>query len=216
MKRYTLLPIIFLSLLAWHCGATQPVRTLPEGETDLTSSFGGPIIPFAGVALPVPYWNGGAAYGLHRSVTVYGNLHLTALLFGDVALDGGAAVRLFDENGVRPEVTANGRMYFFWDVARGNTAVLYPMLTATGSYAVGERSLLYFGSDQMYQFSDRSLFVSPFVGWEFPAGERTILQLESKWMAMNRDTRHGVFEGFASIGGKGNLGLFFGMRYQWE
>ncbi len=203
-------------LVLTGCGITQPIRPLEEGATEIHLSLGGPIIPAAGIAFPVPYLNLGGAYGYKPNMTIFANTHLTALLFKDVGLDAGFSTRLAKEKGIRPEITLNGRGYFFWDAFRGSTTRFYPMGTLTASYRTDEHSLIYFGIEDLYQFSTSSMFLSPFIGYCFPAGEAANLQIESKWLAMNHDTRHGVFEGLASVGGKGNIGIFFGMQYRWK
>ncbi|MFZ4619563.1 MAG: hypothetical protein ACOYNS_03315 [Bacteroidota bacterium] len=210
MTRITIIALLFSLFVG--CGVTQPVRPIEEGKSEIIASFGGPIIPVGSIAFPVPYLNVGMLYGVQQNLTVYGNAHVTALLFKDIGVDGGFCARLLPEKGIRPEITVNGRAYIFSDAFRGNTTRFFPMATLTGSYSVGERSLIYFGADNLYQFSSREWFVSSFVGYSFPVGSSVLLQCETKWMAMNKDTRHGVFEGLAAVGGKGNIGLFIGLQ----
>lgn len=213
MRNIFFFVILFTSIFSFYCGITQPVRPIEEGTTEIISSLGGPIIPVGGISFPVPYLNVGVMHGYKTNLTLYGNGHITAFLFKDVGLDGGFSTRILPEKGMRPEVTLNGRAYFFWDAFRGNSTRLYPTGTLTASYLVGEHSLIYFGADNLYQFTTSDVFISPFIGHSFPVGEWMVLQIESKWIAMNHDTRHGIFEGVASIGGKGNIGLFFGIQY---
>ena len=189
------------------------MRPLEQGTTEVIASLGGPVIPVGDIAFPVPYLNVGMMHGYDSDFTLHGNAHITALLFKDVGVDCGAATRIIGEKELRPELTLNGRIYFFWDAFRGSTARLYPAGTLTASYSVGERSLFYFGADNLYQFQPPLLFVTPFIGYQFPVTNEIVMQVESKWMAMNRDTRHGVFEGVGSVGGKGNVGLFVGAQY---
>jgi hypothetical protein len=59
---------------------------------------------------------------------------------------------------------------------------------------------------------DQILF-SPFVGYQFPLNDQWNGIAEFKWLASNVDTRHGIFEGLAAIGGKGNAGIYFGAQY---
>ncbi len=212
MNFYLVLILLIISSFG-GCGITQPIRPIDEGSTELIVSLGGPIIPLGGVAIPVPYLNFGVMVGYQPNLTLYGNAHITALLFKDVAFDGGFCTRVLTEKGIRPEITLNGRAYFFWDAFRGKTTRVYPMGTLTGSYLIDEHSLLYFGADNLYQYTTSDLFVSPFIGYSFSIADGMEIQIESKWMAMNRDTRHGVFEGAGSISGKGNVGLFFGLQY---
>ena len=207
---------LIIALFSAGCGVTLPIRPIEEGKTEYSASFGGPVIPAGGIAFPVPYLNVGMLYGLRPNMTVYGNAHITALLFKNVALDGGFTSRLLPEKGYRPEVDLTIRGYLFWDAFRGTTVRVYPMGTLTGSYAVGERSLFYFGADDLYQFSTSEMFLSPFIGYSFPVSDAMLMQCETKWLAMNKDTRHGLFEGAASVGGKGNIGLFLGLQWRME
>lgn len=209
--------IIFISVIfVAGCGVTQPIRPIEEGKTVAMASFGGPIIPLGNIAIPLPYLNAGVQYGYTSTTTVYGNVHATALLFKDVGLDAGLCTLVLPEKGIRPAMTANLRGYLFWDAFRGKTVRFFPMGTITGSYRLGERSLAYGGLDALLQISPSSTFLSPFVGYSFPAGETVRLQMETKWLAMNKVTEHGVFEGAASISGKGNVGIYLGAEVAWE
>ncbi len=213
MKSFFPYTFYSISLFALNCGITQPIRPIEESTTEIISSIGGPIIPVGSISFPVPYLNVGVMHGYKPNLTVFGNAHVTALLFKDVGFDAGFSTRMVTEKGIRPEITLNGRAYFFWDAFRGNSTRLYPTGTLTASYLLGAQSLFYVGADNLFQFTTSDIFVSPFIGYSFPIEEMMMMQIESKWIAMNKDTRHGIFEGVASINGKGNIGLFFGLQY---
>jgi len=216
MTNFRILLVVFTLTLFAACGVTQPIRPIEAGKTEITASLGGPIIPVGDIAFPVPYLNLGAQYGIRQRLTLFGNTHITALLFKDVGFDGGAAMRIVSEEGLRPDVTVNGRAYFFWDAFRGNSIRVYPAASVTASYSMNTQSLLYFGVDNFLQLSDASIFVSPYVGYSFPISDNAMMQLESKLVALNHDTRHGVFEGVASVAGRGNVGLYVGVQYSLE
>ncbi|MEW5800342.1 MAG: hypothetical protein AB1728_15185 [Bacteroidota bacterium] len=205
--------LAFVFFFYTGCGVTQPVRTIEEGTTEIISSFGGPVIPLDGLAIPTPYLNIGALYGFSNDLTLFGNAHVTALLFKDIGIDGGAAMTLVKETGWYPEVVLNGRLYFFWDFIRSNNKRIFPMATLTASYATGSRSLFYFGIDNVYQVHEPNVFVSPLLGYQFPMSAKMVSQIEIKWLASNKETRHGVFEGVTSIAGRGGIGIFFGVQY---
>lgn len=209
--------IFIISLLAFiGCGVTQPVRTIPEHATESLVSFGGPVIPMDGFAIPAPYLNLGIAHGVTNDVTVIGTMHLTALLFKNIGLDAGAAATLVRENEGVPHITAIGRMYLFWDVIRSNNPRLFPMVSLIGSFSTGDRSLFYFGADNLYQIHAPDYIIAPLAGYQFPISGKTVMQIETKWLAANKDTRHGVFEGTTSIGGNGGAGIFIGVQHQWK
>jgi len=76
---------VVLSFLSIHCGVTQPVRVLEEGQTQLTASLGGPFVTVKSTTFPVPYATLGVMHGVSERITLVGNLHATAALFRDGA-----------------------------------------------------------------------------------------------------------------------------------
>ena len=213
-NRTLLIPLFaYLSFYFCGCGATQPVRVLDEGATKVSASLGGPLIPLGNATIPVPYLVAGVQHGYSSSLTLAGNVHLLTALFGDVGVDAGAAQRFVRSDGWVPEITAKAQCYFFYDVKRGNNPRLFPFLSLNASYLVGESTLLYFGADNLFQFVEPIYFLSPFAGVQFPLSSRFEMQVESKWMAANANTEHGVMEGHNSINGRGNIGTFIGFHY---
>ncbi len=196
------------------CGATQPVRAVEEGATHVIASLGGPLIPFGGTTIPVPYLTAGILYGFSNETSITATTHVTMLLFGNLGLDVGYVKRLVTEEEWIPEVTAKGHLYVFSDLKHLANTRFFPLVTLNGSYSFGS-SLLYAGTDHVIQLHQPAYFISPFLGGEFSFGERWRLQTELKWMAANVRTANGVFEGHASIGGYGNIGFFLGLMYRW-
>ncbi|MBW7889316.1 MAG: hypothetical protein H3C35_13330 [Bacteroidetes bacterium] len=206
--------IIFLLLYFLGCGATQPIRTLEEGASSVQASLGGPIIPFADLPVPVPYLNLGYAKGIQKNLTLFGNAHVTALLFKDAAFDAGIVSSFAKEKGMRPEITVKVQGNFFWAALRGREFRFLPTIHANGSYRVGGRSLFYFGAENNYDLLQSQSLFSPFIGYQFPLSQSLFMQAETKWIAANKDTRHGIFEGYASVLGQGNMGLFLAFTYR--
>lgn len=197
------------------CGVTQPVRVLDEGKTAVTASLGGPIIPAGGIAFPAPYLNIGAAYGVSPDVTTAANLHITALLFNDFGCDIGAAARLLRGNGAVPEVTAKLQGLFFTTFNARPSSLFLAHASINASYLLSANSLAYGGMEHTYQFSTPEYFFTPFLGLQLPLAGRLDAQIETKWLAANHFTGHGVYEGAGSIDSHGNIGLFFGVMYHW-
>lgn len=205
--------IVLAAFVALHCGVTQPIRTLPEGTTRITGSFGGPLIPFAGTTMPVPYLMAGIAHGLPNDVTVTGNAHVLMAAMGNVGVDVGAATTLVKEQSWWPELVVKGEALAFSDLEGLSNIRVFPHASLTASYDLGPL-LGYAGADVLTQFSgDRRWFLTPCGGTSIPLSDMWTLQAELKWIAANVDTRHGVFEGHASVGGKGNVGFFLGVSY---
>ena len=211
--RFTLF-ILFAAIFWIGCGSTQPVRVLEEGKTKAVFSLGGPIIQFGSAPIPVPYLTIGAMHGYSHDLTLTANAHLLSAALGDIGFDAGAALRLLKQDGAIPEVTAKAQMYLFDNIARGpNAPRLFPMISLNGSYLIGESSLFYAGIDNLFQLSKPAYILSPFIGTEFYISRRISGQIETKWMAANINTSHGILEGYAAIGGLGSIGFFLGLTY---
>ena len=205
--------IFFLIIFVEGCGVTQPVRVLKENETRAIASLGGPVVVMGGMSVPIPYLTAGIAHGFSENVTLTSTLHLTTLAFKSLGIDAGVSSALLHEHSSLPEITLHGQIYFFDDFVRGNNPRIFPMATVNASYHIGERTLAYFGADNLYQIHQPQLFFSPFIGMQFPLSIVLAMQIETKWMAANINTAHGVFEGTGSINSKGNFGLFVGFQY---
>jgi hypothetical protein len=195
------------------CGVTQPVRVLDAGKSAVTASLGGPAIPAMGIGFPVPYLNAGGAYGIGSGVTAAGNLHITALLFNDIGLDLGAAVRLLHEDGPVPEVTVKLQGMYFATLNPGSRSLFLGHAGINASYLLGTFTLLYAGTEHTYQFHESDYFFTPFLGVQLPASGAMDVQIETKWLAANHFTGHGVFEGAGSLNDHGNIGLYVGVLY---
>jgi hypothetical protein len=195
------------------CGVTQPVRVLDDGKTAVMASFGGPVIPAAGIAFPVPYLNAGIASAVTPGITATANLHITALLFNDIGLDAGAAARLARENGVVPEVTLKLQGMYFTTLNPISSSVFLAHSSINASYLLGASTLVYAGTEHTVQFSPVDYFFTPFIGMQFPLGSVIDAQVETKWLAANHFTGHGAFEGAGSVNYHGNVGLYFGLLY---
>jgi hypothetical protein len=202
------------ALVILGCSATQPVRVTEEGTTHVTASLGGPLIPYRGSTIVVPYLTGGIAKGVASDASITGAIHLTTMLFGNVGFDAGYVKRLVREEGWIPEVTAKGQFYFLSDLTYLANVRFFPVLSINGSYVIGS-TLVYGGTDHLLQLHRPAYFFSPFMGSQWVFGERWNLQTEIKWMAANVNTAHGIFEGHGSLHGYGNVGIFLGLMYRW-
>jgi hypothetical protein len=202
--------LVCLACIVSSCSVTQPVRVLDEGATQAAVSLGGPFVPFGGVAVPTPYLNVGLIHGYTKDVTLTADLHATMALLKNAAVDAGAAVRLARQKGWVPEITAKGQLYVFSDLEMIKNARVFPLVGVNGSYLLDTSTLLYAGVDQMLQFDKPNYFIAPFAGTQFALSKRWSMDVELKWMAANINATHGILRGTGTIGGHGDIALFFG------
>ncbi len=197
-------------LVCMACSAVQPVRVLPVGQTQLTASLGGPILPNSSPTIIVPYLTLGAMHGVSESVTLTGQFHALMAVFGTLGVDAGAAARLLKQDGAVPELTAHGKVYLFSNFRPGATR-LYPYLSLNASYQLGEMLLAYAAVENVVSFTGSPYyFLNPSVGGQVRLSERVNLQVEAKYLAANVNTLNGIFEAQSTIGSTGSIGAMLG------
>jgi len=206
--------VAIIALLIASCSTVQPVRVLEKDAYVATGSLGGAFIPEKSPAGILPYLTVGGAHGVTEDLTMHGHLHVLLAAFGVAGLDYGASYRALAQNGSVPEVTVSGQLLMFAKLSSEPNPRVYPNFSANASWKVGESSLVYTGSHLTYQFNNSEVFVSPFVGYQFPVSRTFDLQIEGIWQAANRNTSAGVFEGLSSINGTGSYGFYIGGIYK--
>jgi len=84
------------SLFLTGCAPSRFVKPLRKNEQAASFSFGGPLIKFSGAPIPIPFSTVAYGYGLNNSVTAFGAIHSTSLLFGNLQTDIGATFNVFE------------------------------------------------------------------------------------------------------------------------
>jgi len=107
MRRILLLGLAACIGLIWSCTPTRYVQPLEAGEWAVQGTFGGPLMKNFGPPIPVPFTTAGVGYGLREGTTVYGNLHLTSVLFGTAQVDAGVLQGILEPDGWRPGVSTS-------------------------------------------------------------------------------------------------------------
>ena len=190
------------------CGSGQPVRVLPEEQTTLSASIGGPIVPSTSPIGFVPYLTAGATHGVTNNISVHGNLHLLMSAFAVGGIDIGASVRAIRQDKAIPELTLSTRLIGFMKFSGPVSPRLYPDVAFNASWEVAENTLVYLGTHSTFQWKPSAVYLSPFIGVQFPISTAFCLQTELIWQAANHNTQVGIFEGESSIGGMGSFGGF--------
>lgn len=146
-KFYLLLPI----LLIFACAPTRYVKPLEKGQLAVGADFGGPLIVFSGMTIPLPLTNVNAGYGLSENTTLFGGLHTTALAFGVLQLDAGAVHAFSQSQGLRPGISSSASLNFMLGLEGGGSRIFPQLdLNAFWEYHSG-RKLIYAGISNWFE-----------------------------------------------------------------
>lgn len=207
-RRILLSLLVGGAVVSVACSTTQVVRPLPRGTSQLSFSFGGPLVPDKVVTKVIPYATVGWQHGLSDVLTVGGAIHGTMAAFGVAGGELSATRQLVGQRDDAVALAGTVHAYLF--SGRGGTRG-YPAASLVGSWKPSAKTLLYGGGTTVVQLDGTpSALLNPLLGVQRTVRGRLGLQAEFKWMAANADTRAGVFDGESSIGGRGAMAVQVG------
>jgi hypothetical protein len=153
--RRTAISCLFIALtfLLQFCAPSRYVKPLDKNQKAVSFSFGGPLIKYAGGAIPLPFSTLGYGHGITDRCTAFGNLHTTSLLFGNVQLDAGATFGLLDKN--KPfGISVTPALQFAFHIGNSNSMKVWPSADINYYHHIKNKpSFFYAGLNSWYEFS---------------------------------------------------------------
>src|SRR3954466_887824 len=80
-----------------NCAPSRYVKPLAKNSQAASFTFGGPVIGYAGAAIPIPFTTAGYARGITNRLTAFANLHSTSLMFANLQTDIGFTYGILNE-----------------------------------------------------------------------------------------------------------------------
>ena len=210
-----LLCLILVMLLGWSCAPTRYAVPLEKGEQRIGLSFGGPLIKFAGVYMPIPYSSLSYAQGMDEKNTLGVAFHTTASAFGVMHLElnwiHGWREATESSLGYSTALSLNN----FFDLNEERFLV-YPQLDINAWKNIGSRdNKLYFGlmnwfstsqAENVEQAATSIWLPAVQVGVEFHK-EKWVTSLEGKYFAPWRKSNNLPVD-YQGIAGYGVPGIY--------
>lgn len=169
-----------IGFLLFSCAPTRNVKPLKKNEQQVSGSFGGPVIQFGGLWIPIPYTSVAYSRGISDGFTAYGALHTTAALFGDLQTEAGGSFWMLKPDSGRFSLSGNVSLQMAGNVAAKQYR-LWPQLEINGIYDYGSKGhFLYAGLGSRIEtdyFGQRPNGHSPLI----PFINLGITWLRSKW-----------------------------------
>lgn len=129
--------VIFCNWLL-SCAPTRNVKPLKKNEQQVTGSFGGPIIQFGGLWIPIPYTSVAYSRGLTDEFSGYAALHTTAALFGDLQVEAGSSFWLLKPDSGLFSMSGNASLQLAGNMDAGEY-YLRPQLELNGIFDYGSK-----------------------------------------------------------------------------
>jgi hypothetical protein len=211
MKKF----VIILCLSVIGCGSVSSVRPIGVEEKSVALSSGGPVSEVFGVTMPLPYSVLRYRQGLSNNTDLHIGIHPTMAILGNLGIDVGLTKQIIVQSGWRPAFVLGGSVYGFYHFNDASSIRAYPEISMIASYNLGSRrEVIYFGAQNMIQFSEPYLISVFLIGSEIPLGNHFILDLEAKWYAPVEESEKRVVNYSITPAGHGVIGFVFGLSYK--
>lgn len=223
MHKIKVISIVFgLYLTLFSCAPSRFVNTLPEGETQVGFSLGGPMQNLFGLTIPTPYSSVVVGHGLRDDITLYGGLHTTALVFNNLQTDLGLTKRLYQSDSSQlwiPDLSGSFTLNTLLEIKDG-AFDLFPQidLNAVWKYGENKNNFFYLGVSNWFDLSknkahgepkDNPIIFNPHIGntWQKNKWSLTIEYKVLGLMESNED----IVVSYAKWHGKYSApGIFIG------
>ena len=204
------------------CSSTRLVRPLEQGQAAVGFDFGGPLIDFAGLVIPVPFTSVTGAYGVTGDLTAFGSVHATAAAAGVFQMELGVVKSLLPESveaprrfnvSIAPVVHLMARQSFR----------LYPEIDINAYWRYGKRvgNFAYVSVSNWFDFwaqsahgqVNRERYIPNLALGHTFVTPKMRYTLEARWLAPFSSNAN-IVVGYNGIGGQGSLGVYFSVyRY---
>lgn len=222
MKVFYIL-ILGLVILSASCVSSRFIEPLDKNKLAIGGNFGGPLIDFGGLTIPVPLTAIEVGYGLDTNLTIHGGLHTTAFFFGNLQLDAGVTYKFLNQNKYIPNLSVNPGFNFVYSPSY-KAMKFWPTIDLNAYWNYGKRrNYFYTGFNNMFELSktmandqpqkQRWLF-NPQIGHVLKSKKGSLqFTTEFKFLALNQDNSYSFIPYNSSTGSHGATGVYLGLRY---
>lgn len=216
MKRN--LAILFIGLFLMQCAPARYVKPLKKNEQVACFTFGGPIIQFAGAAIPIPFTTIGYGRGLTDKVTGYANLHSTSLLFSNLQFDLGTSIALYQKE-KKYGFSASPALQIATSLKAKNSFRLWPSADLNFYYHPKKKeSYCYAGLNAWFDLTSTKSHQEPQTTHVLPNMHGGYVLMKDKWQHQFQLSYYGIgianlpnVPSYVGVAQKGSLGFHYAL-----
>ncbi len=215
MKKFLLASLI-ISFIA-SCAPTRFVKPLAKKQQAVNLSLGGPLISYSKLIIPMPFVTATYGYGIDSTLTGFGSLNITSLLYGNAQLELGVTKQLLQQKGAYPGVSINPVVNIIY--RNKDAAKVYPQIDINAFWDYNhKRNFFYAGVSNWFEFANKRAndqkqehhwLFSPMIGETF-VRKKWNYNIELKVITPNIANNTSTVEYKTPLGTHGALGIYFG------
>ncbi|MFK8038646.1 MAG: hypothetical protein AB8B74_10185 [Crocinitomicaceae bacterium] len=218
---HNIIPLFLLSLLI-SCGPSKFVEPIAYKQISVGGHFGGPLID-QGAPIPLPITAIEIGYGIDTNITIFGGLHTTAILFGNLQIDIGSTFKVLDQEKYRPSISITPGFNCIYSFSE-SVGKFWPTIDANAYWNYGQkRSYLYFGFNNYFELISTTANNQPQANrWLFNPQIGHVLKgkkgqgqftTEIKWLGPNQSNDYAFIPYSTPHGNQGAIGIYLGYRW---
>lgn len=152
---FRLLVHFAIILFIASCSPVTMIKPLEKDQWATGASFGGPLIGFGDLTIPVPFTTLSGAYGVDTNATVTAKIYPTAALFGVAQVDIGLLYRFRDSEKWKPGISALPQAMYMIDRWEGRSS-FYPSLDINAWWNANSRGdFFYIGATNWFELRNK-------------------------------------------------------------
>ncbi|MFK8045808.1 MAG: hypothetical protein AB8B72_09945 [Crocinitomicaceae bacterium] len=213
---------VLTSVILLSCGPSKFVEPIAHKQISIGGHFGGPTLDY-GAPIPLPITALELGYGLDTNVTIFGGLHTTAILFGNLQMDFGATFKVYEQKKYVPNLSVTPGFNFIYSFS-GATGKFWPTIDANAFWNYGSRkSYFYAGVNNYFELSStmannqpqsKHWLFNPQIGHVLKGKNgHGQLTTEIKWLGPNLNNDYAFIPYSTPHGSQGAIGIYLGYRW---
>jgi hypothetical protein len=214
MHRIVWAGLIILSIVS--CAPTRFVKPLAKKQQAVNLSLGGALISYSKLTIPMPFVTATYGYGIDSTLTGFGSLNVTSLVYGNLQAELGVTKQLLQQKGAWPGVSVNPVANIIY---RKDASKFYPQLDVNLFWDHNhKRNFFYVGVSNWFELAGKRVYdqmqehhwlFSPMIGETF-VRRKWNYNIELKAIAPNIANNTSIVDYKTPFGTHGAFAIYIG------
>jgi hypothetical protein len=105
MQKLMLAGLLIMAIFS--CAPTRFVKPLAKKQKAINVSVGGALISYGDLTIPMPFVTATYGYGIDSTLTGFGSLNITSLVYGNAQVELGVTKQILQQKGAWPGISIN-------------------------------------------------------------------------------------------------------------
>ncbi|GEO08359.1 hypothetical protein [Segetibacter aerophilus] len=215
MRETILASLIIITITS--CAPTRFVKPLAKKQQAVNLSLGGALISYSKLTIPMPFVTATYGYGIDSTLTGFGALNITSLVYGNAQVELGLTKQLLQQKGVWPGVSVSPVANIIY--RNKDASKVYPQVDINAFWDYNnKRNFFYVGISNWFELAGKRVYdqeqehhwlFNPMIGETFVRNKWNY-NIELKVIAPNIANNTSIVDYKTPFGSHGAFGIYIG------